>query len=174
MVAAKHPSITFCIEPGRYVVAASGVLLVRVHQLKHKGPYRFVGVSAGMNHLIRPALYQSYHHIVNLSKYDDMYLRLARADLDHSANVAAVEEHKVDGTADVSHFDATAPVTESLVVNVVGPICESGDFLGQNRVFPRCTDEGDVVLVDTVGAYGRAMACNYNLRAPGPEFVLDL
>ncbi len=66
-VVKAHPQLEFWLEPGRFVVAQCGVLLTRVAQLKSKGPHRFVGVSAGMNHLIRPALYDSYHHIVNLS-----------------------------------------------------------------------------------------------------------
>jgi bifunctional diaminopimelate decarboxylase / aspartate kinase len=55
--------------------------------------------------------------------------------------------------------------------NVVGPICESGDVLGRERLLPRCV-EGDVLLVADTGAYGRAMASNYNLRPPAPEIVM--
>eukprot|EP00461_Guttulinopsis_vulgaris_P000446 UN00446 len=69
----QFPQLTFCVEPGRYLVAESGVLVCKVNQLKGKGNYLFVGLSAGMNTLIRPALYDSYHHIVNLSKYDPQY-----------------------------------------------------------------------------------------------------
>ena len=59
------------LEPGRFVVARAGVLLARVTQLKHKGGTTFVGIDAGMNALIRPALYGAYHEIVNLSRIDD-------------------------------------------------------------------------------------------------------
>jgi bifunctional diaminopimelate decarboxylase / aspartate kinase len=58
------------------------------------------------------------------------------------------------------------PATE--LVNVVGPICESGDVLGHDRLLPP-TREGDVLLIATAGAYGRAMASSYNLRAPADE-----
>ncbi|PZN34559.1 MAG: bifunctional aspartate kinase/diaminopimelate decarboxylase [Proteobacteria bacterium] len=61
------------------------------------------------------------------------------------------------------------PATES--VNVVGPICESGDQLGADRLLP-ATQEGDVLLIATAGAYGRSMSSHYNLRAPAPEFVI--
>jgi diaminopimelate decarboxylase/aspartate kinase len=55
--------------------------------------------------------------------------------------------------------------------NVVGPICESSDFLGHDRLLPEC-QSGDVLLIATAGAYGRAMASNYNLRAPAEELLL--
>ncbi len=130
---AKHPRYALWIEPGRYLVAEAGVLLARVTQLKKKGPVRYVGVDAGMNSLIRPALYGAYHAIVNLDRLGD------------------------------------AP---TMVANVVGPICESGDTLGYNRDLPE-TREGDTLLVATAGAYGRSMASHYNLRQPALETVID-
>lgn len=129
---ARHPRFALWIEPGRYLVAEAGVLLARVTQLKRKGPVRYVGVDAGMNSLIRPALYGAWHHIVNLD-----------------------------------HLDA--PPT--MVANVVGPICETGDTLGYNRHLPE-TAEGDTLLIATAGAYGRAMASHYNLRPPAAEIVI--
>jgi diaminopimelate decarboxylase/aspartate kinase len=92
----------------------------------------YVGVDVGMNSLIRPALYDAYHEIANLSR-----------------------------------LDATA--TE--LVQVVGPICESGDVLGNNRRLPP-SQEGDVMLIAQAGAYGAAMASHYNLREPAREIVL--
>ena len=58
------------------------------------------------------------------------------------------------------------------LAQIVGPICETGDRLGNDRPLPE-TVEGDVLLIATAGAYGRAMSSSYNLRAPAPEFVLD-
>jgi len=55
--------------------------------------------------------------------------------------------------------------------NVVGPICESSDFLGHDRLLPEC-HSGDVLLIATAGAYGRAMSSNYNLRAPAEELLI--
>ncbi|HKT74920.1 MAG TPA: bifunctional aspartate kinase/diaminopimelate decarboxylase [Steroidobacteraceae bacterium] len=131
-VGAEHPQLEFWMEPGRYLVAAAGVLLARVTQLKSKGEVRYVGVATGMNSLIRPALYGSYHEIVNLTRADD-------------------------------------PATE--LANVVGPICESADVLGHDRLLP-VTREGDVLLIANAGAYGFAMSSHYNLREPATELVI--
>ena len=131
--ASGAPGFALWIEPGRYVVAAAGVLLARVTQVKAKGEECYVGVATGMNSLIRPALYGAHHDIVNLTRLDE-------------------------------------PAT--VRCSVVGPICESGDELGRNRLLPRCV-EGDVLLVADAGAYGRAMSSHYNLRPPAPEILVD-
>ncbi len=131
-VRAEYPEFEFWMEPGRYLVAAAGVLLARVTQLKSKGEIRYVGVATGMNSLIRPALYGAYHEIVNLTR---------------------VEEAATD------------------LVNVVGPICESADVLGHDRLLPP-TREGDVLLIANAGAYGHAMSSHYNLREPAPELFI--
>jgi diaminopimelate decarboxylase/aspartate kinase len=131
-VRAEHPQFEVWLEPGRYLVAAAGVLLARVTQLKAKGGARFVGVATGMNSLIRPALYGAYHEIANLSRIDE----------------AATE-----------------------LVNIVGPICESADVLGHDRLLP-VTREADVLLFANAGAYGSVMSSHYNLRAPAEELFL--
>jgi bifunctional diaminopimelate decarboxylase / aspartate kinase len=131
-VRAEYPHLEVWVEPGRYLVAAAGVLLARVTQLKSKGNVRFVGVATGMNSLIRPALYGAYHEIVNLSRMDE-------------------------------------PATE--LVSVVGPICESADVFGHDRLLPP-TREGDVLLFANAGAYGQSMSSHYNLRAPAPELFI--
>jgi diaminopimelate decarboxylase/aspartate kinase len=127
-----HPRFRLWLEPGRFVVARAGALLARVTQTKQKGGLTFVGVDAGMNALIRPALYGAYHEIVNLSRLDEK---------------------------------ATQTAT------IVGPICETGDVLGYARRIPSAR-EGDVLLVGTTGAYGRAMSSTYNLREPPVEVFL--
>ena len=131
---AAHPDLELWLEPGRFLVAEAGVLLARVTQLKEKGAVRFVGLDAGMNALLRPALYGAYHEIVNLTR-----------------------------------LHAPAAWT----AEVVGPVCESGDVLGHGRRLPE-TAEGDVALVATAGAYGRAMASAYNLRPPPEEVLLPV
>jgi diaminopimelate decarboxylase/aspartate kinase len=131
-VRAEHPQLEVWLEPGRYLVAAAGVLLARVTQLKAKGGVRFVGVTTGMNSLIRPALYGSYHEIANLTRADE-------------------------------------PATE--LVNIVGPICESADVLGHDRLLP-VTHEGDVLVIANAGAYGHAMSSHYNLRTPAAELFI--
>jgi diaminopimelate decarboxylase/aspartate kinase len=125
-------AVELWLEPGRYLVAESGVLLARVTQTKSKGDVHYVGIATGMNSLIRPALYGAHHDIVNLSRIAE-------------------------------------PATET--VNVVGPICESADYLGHDRLLPASV-EGDVLLIATAGAYGRAMGSHYNLRAPAEELFI--
>ena len=119
------------LEPGRLLVGNAGVLLTRVRYIKRAEQKKFVIVDAGMNDLIRPALYQSYHEIV--------------------------------------------PVREPRQktrerVDIVGPVCESGDFFAQDREMPEMK-EGDLAAIMSAGAYGFVMASNYNSR-PLPAEVL--
>ncbi len=127
-----YPQYELWLEPGRYLVARAGVLLTRVTQTKGKGDMRYVGVGTGMNSLLRPALYGSYHEIVNLSR-------------------------------------AGEPATET--VTVVGPICETGDRLGSDRLLPP-SSENDVILIANTGAYGYVMRLQYNRRADVTEVVI--
>jgi diaminopimelate decarboxylase/aspartate kinase len=129
---AQSPQLQLWLEPGRFLVAQAGVLVVEVTQLKGKGAVQYVGVTTGMNSLIRPALYGAHHDIVNLTRFGE-------------------------------------PGTE--VYNVVGPICESADYLGHERLLP-ATREGDVLLIANTGAYGHAMSSNYNLREPSREIIV--
>jgi bifunctional diaminopimelate decarboxylase / aspartate kinase len=132
-VKSHYPHLKFWLEPGRYFVAESGVILAKVTQCKAKGEVTFVGIETGMNSLIRPCLYGAYHEIVNLSR---------------------LQEEK------------------NVLTHIVGPICESGDTLGYNRLVPT-THEGDVLLIANTGAYGHSMSSYYNLRPPAQELILD-
>ena len=120
------------IEPGRSIVAEAGVLLTRVLYRKSNGDRQFVIVDAGMNDLIRPALYQSHHEIVPL--------------------------RKTPGSA--------------IIADVVGPVCESGDFLARARELPNVLP-GDLLAVCTVGAYGFVASSNYNARPRPPEILVE-
>lgn len=120
------------VEPGRYLVAEAGVLLVPVTQVRQKGEVRFIGGAAGMNALIRPALYGAWHAIHNLTRLDA----------------------------------PPGPPAE-----IVGPICETGDILGHDRSLPY-TSPGDILLIDTAGAYGAVMASDYNMRDRAEETAL--
>ena len=133
------------LEPGRYVAGNAGILLTRVLYRKVGGEKRFVIVDAGMNDLIRPTLYESYHHVWPVSP--------------DAANVPAERSR------------ATVPV-DGETVDVVGPICESGDYLAKNRPLP-VTKRGDLLAVFTAGAYGFAMSSNYNNRPRAPEVLVD-
>jgi len=70
-VKAAYPQYRLWMEPGRYLVADAGVLLARVTQQKHKAGFRYLGIDTGMNSLIRPALYDAWHEIVNLTRLDE-------------------------------------------------------------------------------------------------------
>jgi diaminopimelate decarboxylase len=132
-------------EPGRYIAGNAGVLLTRVLYRKQGGEKKFVIVDAGMNDLIRPTLYESYHHIWP-AKPDAKNLN---------------EDRRRD-------FEVVGGDT----VDIVGPICESGDYLGRNRPLPN-VKRGDLLAVFTAGAYGFAMASNYNNRPRLPEVLVD-
>ena len=129
--ALRELGLRILLEPGRFLVGNAGVLLTRVRYIKKTAEKKFAIVDAGMNDLIRPALYQSYHEIVP-----------ARA------------------------LEGATPET----IDVVGPVCESGDFFAQDREMPPLA-EGDLVAIMSAGAYGFVMASNYNSR-PLPAEVL--
>jgi diaminopimelate decarboxylase len=128
----KQSHYAIFIEPGRRFVAKSGFLVSQVQYVKRTAHKNFLIVDTGMNHLMRPALYESHHEMTLLQERGDK----ARPEL----------------------FD------------VVGPICESTDVLGKERLFsdPR---EGDLLLISNCGAYGAVMQNDYNLRARAKEII---
>jgi diaminopimelate decarboxylase len=119
--------IRILVEPGRFLVGNAGVLLTPVRYIKQTGSKKFAIVDAGMNDLIRPALYHSYHEIV------------------------PVVEAKSEWKRKISKID------------IVGPVCESGDFFALDREMPELS-EGDLLAIMSAGAYGFVMASNYNSR----------
>jgi diaminopimelate decarboxylase len=123
--------VRLLLEPGRFLVAQAGALLARVLYVKRNGAKTFVITDAGMNDLIRPALYHAYHEIVPVVK------------------------------------DATS---KTAVVDIVGPVCETGDFFARDRGLPE-VKEGDLVAILDAGAYGMSLSSNYNTR-PRPAEVL--
>jgi len=121
------------LEPGRYIVADSTILLTRCVDVKRSGIKNYVCVDAGFNTLIRPAFYDSYHHVAIANKFNK---------------------------AGSGKYD------------VVGPICESGDFLAKDRALP-APAEGDVIAVYTCGAYSFAMSSTYNSRPRCREVLVN-
>ncbi len=121
------------IEPGRYIVCDACVLLTKCTDVKDTGVKKYIGVDAGFNTLIRPAMYDSFHYIQNGSKF---------------------------GKACTGRYD------------IAGPLCESGDYLGHDRVMPE-PDEGDVIVVYNAGAYGFSMSSNYNSRPLCAEVLVN-
>jgi len=129
----KAAGLRLLCEPGRFLVANAGVLLMRVLYRKHAGGKEYVIVDAGMSDFVRPSHYNSYHEIVPLKE------------------------------------PAGRP---ERTVNVVGPICESGDFLALDRRLP-LPEPGDVLALLGTGAYGFVMSSTYNQRPRPPELVVD-
>jgi diaminopimelate decarboxylase len=123
--------LTLLMEPGRFVVGNSGVLLTRVLYRKHSGGRDFLITDAGMTELLRPSHYDAYHRI-----------------------------------------EPVAPPTGRMKADVVGPVCESGDFLALDRDMAE-VNAGDLLAVFDVGAYGYVMASNYNTRPRGVEVLVD-
>jgi diaminopimelate decarboxylase len=129
---ASVDSITLLLEPGRFLIAQAGALLTRVLYVKKNGEKTFIITDAGMNDLIRPALYQAHHE--------------------------------------------TVPVTprkgaRKITADIVGPVCETGDFFARDRQIP-AVQPGDLLAILDAGAYGMSLASNYNSRARPAEVLV--
>lgn len=120
------------VEPGRAITANAGILVTKVEYLKSNESRNFAIVDAGMNDMIRPALYQAYMNILEIDR------TLAR---------------------------------EEKMYDVVGPICETSDFLGKQRKL--AIAEGDYLAQRSAGAYGASMSSNYNSRPKTAEVMVD-
>jgi diaminopimelate decarboxylase len=131
----RRPGQEIHFELGRALVASSGSLISRVLYVKNGLKKNFIILDAGMTELMRPALYQAYHQIENLSSK-------FRSNQNPGSEEAELAIHKYD---------------------VVGPICESTDCFGKEVELP-LTKRGDLVAIRTAGAYGEVMASGYNLR----------
>jgi diaminopimelate decarboxylase len=129
-------------ELGRSITAQCGTLISKVLYIKKGVNTNFVILDAGMTELMRPALYQAYHKIENLTN--------GKQEL-RSKN----QDAKVSGLA--------TPDSELLKYDVVGPICESSDCFGKAVTLPE-TSRGDIFALRTAGAYGEVMSSAYNLR----------
>lgn len=121
---------TLILEPGRVIVGNAGILVTKVLYVKKGEEKNFIIVDAGMNDLLRPSLYGSYHHI-----------------------------------QPVVHRNRS-----KIQADVVGPICETGDFLGKGRILP-LPKPGELLAIMSAGAYGFSMASNYNSRPRAAEVM---
>ena len=119
------------LEPGRVIVGNAGILVTKVLYTKENEEKRFFIVDAGMNDLVRPSYYGSYHQILPVK-----------------------EETR-----------------EEVVADIVGPLCESGDFLAKGRKIPK-VDPGELIAVMSAGAYGFVMSTNYNSRTKVAEVIV--
>jgi len=145
------------LEPGRFLVGNAGVLLTRVRYIKQTGNKKFAVVDAGMNDLIRPALYQSYHEIAPVKELGTLTQTLS---LERRGGRDAPGEGEI----------VTERPSNREKIDIVGPVCESGDFFALDREMSEL-HEGDLLAIMSVGAYGFVMASNYNSR-PLPAEVL--
>lgn len=137
----KRTGLKIILEPGRFIAGPSGILVTKILYIKKTPLKNFIIVDAGMNDLIRPSLYGAQHDILPLRK-------------------AESRKHLPAGKAGkAERFD------------VVGPICESGDFLAKDRELPKF-NEGDYLAVMSAGAYGFSMASNYNCRLKPAEVMI--
>jgi diaminopimelate decarboxylase len=125
--------VRLLLEPGRFLIAQAGALLARVLVVKRNGNKTFVITDAGMNDLIRPALYQAHHEILPV-----------------------IQNSKA----------------QPAVVDIVGPVCETGDFFARDREIPE-VKEGDLVAILDAGAYGMSLSSNYNSRPRPPEVLVE-
>lgn len=120
------------IEPGRSLVAKSGALITQIEYIKSNGYKNFLITNSGMNHLVRPALYQAMHRIYPVQLF---------------------------------------PERGNVLYDVVGPICESSDFLGKDRWMQQ-GQEGEFLAIADSGAYGFTMSNTYNVREQAPEICV--
>ena len=127
----KNRRVTLIIEPGRSIVGNAGILVTKTLYLKEGEDREFIIVDAGMNDLIRPSLYDAYHHILPV-------IRKKR---------------------------------KTVFADVVGPICESGDFLAKDRELKKIK-QGEYLAVMSAGAYGFSMSSNYNSRPKAAEIIV--
>lgn len=129
----KKLNCEIIFEPGRFLTANGGILVTEVLYNKKNGDKNFIIVDAAMNDLLRPSIYQAYHHIQQVNK---------------------------------------TAVRENIIADVVGPVCESGDYFARDREITQPI-AGELLAVMSAGAYGMVMSSNYNGRRRPPEILVD-
>lgn len=137
-------SLRILVEPGRSIAANAGVLLARTIYTKSSGDRKFVIVDASITELIRPALYGSFHFTWPVQPHQGVCPPSRCADI---------------------HLEG------SELVDVVGPVCESGDFLAKDRWLPPVS-QGDLLAIFSTGAYGNVMSSQYNSRTRPAEVLV--
>jgi diaminopimelate decarboxylase len=142
--AVKALGCKLVLEPGRFIVGNAGILVSRVIYTKDSGGKHFLIQDAAMNDLIRPTLYDSFHRIWPVAP---------------PAGFPAPPE------------DYEAEIPGTIANEVVGPVCESGDFLAHGRQLPPLS-RGDLLATFSAGAYGMAMSSNYNSRLRAAEVLI--
>lgn len=153
----RRPDQRVVIEPGRSIVAQCGSLISRVVFVKHGEHKSFLILDAGMNDLIRPALYGAYHHIENLTVEE------LNNSSSHKMRAGAATQEKTAQTESPEVYTS---------YDVTGPVCESDDVWGTDRRLPE-SHRGDLLAISSAGAYGSVMSSRYNLRDIAPAVFSD-
>lgn len=153
----RRPDQRVIVEPGRSIVAQCGSLISRVVFVKHGEHKSFLILDAGMNDLIRPALYGAYHHIENLTVEE------LNNSSSHKTGAGAVTQEKNVPTESPEAYTS---------YDVTGPVCESDDVWGTDRRLPE-SHRGDLLAISSTGAYGSVMSSRYNLRDIAPAVFSD-
>lgn len=143
LLAGRNLRIFF--EPGRSIIANAGILLTRTLYTKASGDRQFVIVDAAITDIIRPALYGAFHFAWPVKPHGNIVPPSRSATLN------------LDGT---------------YLVDIVGPVCESGDFLAKDRRLPP-VNRGDLICIFTAGAYGFVMSSQYNSRPRAAEVLVE-
>ena len=142
-------NLTLIFEPGRAILGNAGILAAKVEFLKLSDHKNFAIVDAGMNDLMRPSLYSAWQEIIPVQKPGSLQ-----------------GEGAENSTGNTQSIDRV-----SRVYDVVGPVCETSDFLGKERAL--AIAEGDYLAVRGAGAYGASMGSNYNSRCRAAEILVD-
>ena len=182
----RRPEQSVSIEPGRSMVAQCGSLITRVLFVKSGETKTFLIMDAGMNDLIRPALYGAYHKIENLSAY---YVSKSSSDDRPGPGICEskyVEDVKAARSVRVwdrvpmknkKPVGRDRPLEKGVqgglgLYDIVGPVCESSDVWGEGRELPY-SKRGDILAIRSTGAYGSVMSSRYNLRDLAPAVFSD-
>lgn len=129
----KKLNCQIIFEPGRYLTANGGILVTEVLYNKKNGDKNFVIIDAAMNDLLRPSIYQAYHHVQPVQLFEDR---------------------------------------KEKIVDVVGPVCESGDYIARDREVSE-SKSGELLAIMSAGAYGMVMSSNYNARRRPAEILVN-
>ena len=179
----RRPEQSVSIEPGRSMVAQCGSLITRVLFVKSGETKTFLIMDAGMNDLIRPALYGAYHKIENLSAY---YVSKSSSDdrpgpgiceSKYVEDAKAARSVRVWDRVPMKNMGPDRPLEKGVqgglrLYDVVGPVCESSDVWGEGRELPY-SKRGDILAIRSTGAYGSVMSSRYNLRDLAPAVFSD-
>jgi len=165
----KKMQCRLILEPGRYILGNSGILVSRVIYTKENSHgKKFIVCDAAMNDLLRPSLYDAFHRIwpvdINISLPEPEDARSYSERLGETRSESEARAHQTDISAEAG--------SKLEIADIVGPVCESSDVLAKDRAIPK-VDEGDLLAIYSAGAYGFSMSSSYNSRPRPCEILVD-